>query len=708
MAKKKVNKKNKKWKITNLVFAFFLLIIIGLYIQYCYLSLSKKIYGRDMEKFAANRNTVSTELIAERGKIYDINGEELALNVKSYTLIAYLDKSRDIDKNHPKHVVDKEETAKKLSEVLDADYNYIYERLNAELYKVQFGHYGRNITELKKIEIEKLKLPGISFEESFTRYYPNGNFASQVIGYAKADDDGIISGKLGIESKYNKKLKGTNGYYSYQKDSNGYKIPDTPEERQEALNGDDIYLTIDSNIQRFVEKAITSLKEEYTPDWALIEVMNAKTGAILGSGDTTGFDPNDIPEEMSYENPLVSYVYEPGSTMKIYTYMCAMEKGVYNGSEIYKSGSFKIGDDTINDWIKAGWGDISYDAGFEYSSNVAIANLITNHLSLKELKSCQEKFGFGSTTGIELSHEARGSLSYKYPIEVVAAGYGQGILTTPVQHLQALSVIANDGYIVKPHIISKTVNSQTGKETVTKTSKSKTRIVSKSTINQIKNLMEKVVSDDWATGHKYYIENYDIIGKTGTAQIYENGHYLTGDTDYVTSIALMYPKDDPQIIIYAAIKKPSKNHNSALTDNIKELIRNIAKYQGTFSDYEAEVASKTMTLQNYQGKNPNDVINKLTNYNINIVVIGNGDKVIKQSPNKNNKVTYGDRLFLLTNGDKISMLDMTGWTRADVVSFCKLVGIECSFEGNGYVISQSIAASSDATGKLNIVLEEKH
>ena len=191
--------KLKKWKTPKRFFILFFLVIVALYIQYGYLSLSKKIYGIDMKKFASSRNTVITQLLAKRGTIYDSKDNILALNITSYTLIAYLDSSRTNDKKNPKHVVDKEYTAKKLSEVLNADYDYILNRLKKDSYQVEFGNIGRNITELTKIEIENLNLPGIEFVESSTRYYPNGNFASYIVGYAKNNDQGIIEGKLGIE-----------------------------------------------------------------------------------------------------------------------------------------------------------------------------------------------------------------------------------------------------------------------------------------------------------------------------------------------------------------------------------------------------------------------------------------------------------------------------------------------------------------------------
>ena len=704
MKKKKKNKKT-RWNVSNLIFLFFLLGILILYGQYVYLSLSKSIYGINMKEFAANRNTIKKEKIAERGKIFDVNGDTLALNVTSYTLIAYLDENRLDSNKNPMYVKDKEDTARKLSEVIGADYEYVLERLYKKQYQVQFGNYGRNITELKKKEIESLNLPGISFEKTVNRYYPAGNFASHIIGYAKADDSGNIKGMLGIESKYDDKLTGVNGYEKYEQDKFGYKIPDTPEENVAAIDGDDIYLTIDSSIQRFVESAIYKVDSEYEPEWTIIEVMDAKTGEILGSSSSKSFDPNNIPSDMDYENPLVSYQYEPGSTMKIFTYMCVMEKGVYNGSETYKSGYFQVDDkDRINDWDKNGWGDISYDTGFEYSSNTAIANLINKHLSKDELKSCFEKYGFGNKTNIELSSEASGSLNFKYPIEILAAGYGQGILTTPIQHLQALSIIANDGTMISPHIVKKEVSKKTGKEIVTKINK-KENVVSQDTVNKIKDLMEKVVADDWATGHKYYIENFNIIGKTGTAQIYENGRYLTGATDYISSISMMYPKDDPKIIIYAATKKPSHNQNYALSDSIQELTKNIAKYYDMFNE-NYNLNNNNNTIDNYISKNLEEAKVSLANINASVVVIGNGDKVIDQYPKKGVKIVNNNKVFLVTNGSETLMPNMNGWSRVDVIRYCDLIGVSYKINGSGYVISQNIEEGKNIDS-IEVTLENK-
>ena len=451
----------KQWKFPKLIFLVFTGCIFLLYLQFAYLSLSPTIYGINMDEFAKKRNTVTRTLYASRGTIYDKDGNTLALNVSSYTVIAYLDKSRSENSSTPKHVVNKELTAEKLAPILNMTSEYILRLLNTKAYQVELGPGGRGITE-------SLGLPGIDFIESHKRYYPNGNFASYVIGYAKQNDveetvngntvtTSVIQGELGIEAKYDDILRGTNGKVTYQQDRSGYKIPDTKETRIDAENGKDIYLTLDANIQRFTEAAVKEVEENYHSEWMMIHVMDAKTGKILATSGVPSFDPNkrDI---TSYENPLTSYVYEPGSTMKTYTYMCALEKGTYDGSATYHSGSIEIGDYTITDWNKKGWGDITFDKGYEYSSNVAVSNMINRFIDKKDLRDCLSKYGFGKVTGIELPREQTGSIRFNYPVEVATASFGQGITTTAVQHLQAMSLIANDGKMLTPQIIEKIVD----------------------------------------------------------------------------------------------------------------------------------------------------------------------------------------------------------------------------------------------------------
>ncbi len=778
-------KSRKKFMAPFYMLIFFVIVIVILFVQFCYLSLSKDVYGINMKEFASNRNTVTNVLTANRGTIYDVDGNVLAQNISSYTLIAYLDSSRTKDESNPQHVVDKEYTATKLATILgEENKNYILERLNKNVKQVEFGSVGKNLTELTKLAIEDLELPGISFTESLKRYYPNGNFASYVVGYSKqytrinikedstydlskyyksffenyknvsinignndiVDKDGTnlvglaegstivqiksgndilavilvnvvdydtvkqmdstIVGELGIESKYDDILQGSDGYTSYQRDKNGYQIPDTPQITKEAIDGSDIYLTIDSTIQRFAETAVMSVVENYDPEWTIFTVMDAKSGSILASATSPSFNPNKLSSDMNYQNPLVSYTYEPGSVMKIYTYMCAVETGKYDGTKKYLSGSYKVDDETtIHDWYKPGWGELSYDTGFSYSSNVAIINIINDYLSLKELKSCLSKYGFGEKTGIELSGEGKGSTKFYYDSEKYSAGFGQGITTTPVQQLQALSIIANNGVMVKPHIVSKVVDPNTKEVVKTKIRKSD-KLVSDTTISKIKDLMESVINPESPTGSKYYLEGYNVIGKTGTAQIYENGRYLEGANDYVVSIALMYPKDDPQIIIYAASKKPKKSANSALPGATKELIKNINKYKAIVGETKDDNISDTSyTLNNYINRSLDEVKKQLDSDGINTTIIGDGKSIINQYPSSNKTILKGDRVFLITNNSNYTMTDLSNWSKSDVKKYCELTNINCKYDGYGYVESQSISVGSKLDSKS--VLEVK-
>ena len=440
----KTRNRKQNWKLPRKVFMLYLVFIFILFLQLVRLSVFKKIYGINMREFALNRNTTSNTIYATRGSILDRDGNSLAINVTSYTVIAYLSPSRTGILEEAQHVEDPEYTAYKLSPILNMSVEKLKELMSQDLYQVELGPGGRGITELKKQEIEALNLPGIDFIEDQKRYYPNGDFASYTIGYAKKTEDGNIIGEMGIESKYDDILKGTDGYEEYQQDLNGYKIPDTKEFRTNPINGSNIYLTLDSNIQRFLETSVKENTEKYKPDWMLISVMDAKTGDVLGSAATPSFNPN-IRDITNYENPLSSFLFEPGSTMKIYTYMCAMEKGTYDGTTEYMSGKYTIGDDTIKDWNGYGWGKINYDLGFEYSSNVAIANILNTILTKQDLKECYHKYGFDEITGIELGRELTSEFNFTYDIEVANAGFGQGILTTPIQHLQALTIISNNG-----------------------------------------------------------------------------------------------------------------------------------------------------------------------------------------------------------------------------------------------------------------------
>ncbi len=696
--------KSKKWPFIKISTVFILISFFVIELRMAYIALSPNVDGINIQEFASRRNTTKKILRANRGVIYDASGDVLARNVTSYTVVAILSSSRS------DRIQNVEEAATKLSPVLNMDKTRLVKLLSQNLYQVELGPEGRGITIQKKEEVEALDITGIEFIEDTKRNYPNGDFASYIVGYAKTyvkDNSKVIIGELGIEGLYNKELTGTDGYFKYEQDTSGRQIPDTPEERVDAKNGNDIYLTIDSNIERFTESAMKELEKNAKPEWGVIALMDAKTGAILASSTTPSFNPNKL-NITNYENPLVSYAFEPGSTMKTYSYMCAIEKGTYEGTKTFESGIIKIeGGGTIKDWNTKGFGTISFDKGFEYSSNTGAVNLMRNFITKQELLDCYKKYGFGEKTGVELSRELSGKISFNYDLEVANATFGQGITTTPIQHLQGLSIIANNGKMLKPYIVKKIVNTSTNEIVYEGKKQESERLVSIDTVNKMKELLKDVVEgkDVYTTGSLYYRENLGIIGKTGTGEIWNNqkGSYESGGYNYIYSFAGMFPYDDPQIIVYAAMKKPTSGPTSNLSKLVKTVASDVSKYLD-LSNVPKETLS-SFGMKNYFNKDINDADME----GVKLFVIGNGNKIIDQYPSVNTMVVENDVVILKTNGKEIKMPSFIGLSLKETKKLCSMLGITCDIEGNGYVINQDIKENTiiDKEMIVKLVLKEK-
>ena len=712
MAKVKKRKKNNikysKGIILISLFLFGLMIL-----RVAQLALSPEVDGVNLKDLASRRTTARETLTAERGSIYTADGDALAQNVSSYKIIAYLDPKRTTNKKKPQHVVNKEETASKLAPILGMKKEEILKYLNKEnVYQTEFGSKGKGLSELTKTKIEELELPGIDFIESYKRYYPKGDFASYTVGYAKEEIDEetseeTITGEMGIEKYYDKILKGKDGYVEYQKDLKGYRIADTPERRQEASQGKDIYLTIDSQIQFFVEQALNNSDINYDWEWFNITIMDAKTGALLATATTPSFDPN-VRDITNYLDPTVSSPYEPGSTMKTFTYMAAMENGVYNGSETYKSGVYTTTDGTeIGDWDRNGWGTITFDKGYAMSSNVGVINLINRHLNSSMLREYYKKLGFGRKTGITLPNEEAGKLDFKYETEIYNAGFGQGITTTPIQNVKAMTALTNDGILLEPYVVKKIVDPDT-KEVILKNKRTEIeRVASTETVQKMIQLMDDCVNGYGNTGSGFRIPSGELIGKTGTAQIAaENGGgYLTGKEDIISSFAGIYPKSDPKLIIYASVKRPSGGSQKPLSNAIKEIVNNASKYYGNDDTKTPEIEISEYKVPSFLNKNIESVKTSLKASGINYKIIGSGTKVIKQYPEKNDKITNKDTVYLITNDSKLKIPNVVGLSSKVANNLLKQLGVKVKLEGVGYVTSQSISENTEITPGLEITLK---
>lgn len=685
-------------------------VMIGRVIQ---LAMSKEIDGINLKQLASKRITKTDIISAKRGNIYSINGDILAQNVSSYKLIAYLDSKRTTNKNKPQHVVDKELTAEKLAPILGMDKKEILNYLNKKAYQTEFGTHGKDLNEITKKQIEDLNLPGLDFYETFKRYYPKGNFASYTIGYAKSSsnsEESTITGEMGIEKQYDKILKGKDGYTTYQKDLKGYKIADTPVITKDAEQGKDIYLTLDENIQFFVEQALNDSNKDYNWEWFHITLLDAKTGAVLATATSPSFDPNKR-DMTNYLDMLCQSAYEPGSTMKTYTYMAAMENGVYNGTETYKSGIYTTSDGTeIGDWNRNGWGVISFDKGYALSSNVGVINLISRHMNSVMLRQYFKKLGFGKKTGIEIPNEVSGSLGFKYETEIYNAGFGQGITTTPIQNVKALTPLTNDGMLLEPYLVSKIVDSET-KEVILENKRTELeRVASTDTVNKMISLMDDTVNGYGNTGSGYRIDSHELIGKTGTAQIAneKSGGYLSGKEDIISSFAGIYPKSNPKVIIYSSVKKPSGGSQKPISNAVKEIVNNLSKYYGENTNT-STIEINNYKVKNYNNKNIDKVKLELENDKVKYIVLGSGNKIIKQTPAAGNTITTNDTIYLITDDNNITIPNVVGLSSKVAKSLLQNLNIKVNLNGVGYVTAQSISAGTPISEgmEINLTLNPK-
>ena len=704
--RKKNNIKFSKMIILASLFLFVLMIA-----RLSQLALASTIDGIDLQHLSRQRTMRTEVLPARRGSIFSNDGEALAQNVSSFRLIAYLSETRTDNPDRPQHVVDKKHTAYQLSTILDMEEEEIYRLLNRDVFQTEFGLAGRNLNELRKREIEALELPGISFIQTYRRYYPKGNFLSYSLGYARTITEQIeerqtevIRGEMGIELYFDQILSGEDGFRTFQRDLRGYRIADTPEIRMEAIEGKDIYLTIDSSIQFFVENALSNAAQ-VGYEWMHITIADANDGSILATATAPAFDPNRR-DMVNFLDTLVSVPFEPGSTMKTFTYMAAMEHGLYNGNATFRSGTFTTSDGTeIGDWNRDGWGHITFDRGFALSSNVGIINIINSGMNATMLRQYFQKLGFGQRTGITLPNESSGNLEFRFETEIFNAGFGQGITTTPIQNIQAMTPLTNDGMLLRPFIVDRIVNPETGEIISQNTREERERVASTQTVQHINRLMDMTVNEPGNTGYHYRLESGELIGKTGTAQIPNprGGGYLLGREEVIVSFSGIYPKSNPEIIIYAAVKRPAGGSQTVLSNAVRDIVDNVSLHYGhDHLGYIEELVE--YTLPSFSNQDPNMMRTRLETLGIQTTILGEGSRVIRQYPPRGSIVTNRDTVFLITNDPNLTVPDVMGLSSTVARELLRTLGINVHLENRGFVVYQNIPPGVPITPDMTVTL----
>ena len=681
-----------------LIFVFFFVWILILNIGQ--MMLIGTVRGHNLSELADKKYKIDSSLQPNRGKIYDRNGNILADNIESYKLVAVVSDKATEDETNPRHVVDIDKTADELSKFIKLDKSKIKNILGKQgVYQVEFGTAGKDISVEDKKKIEELKLPGIEFIATTKRYYPNGSMLGNFLGFAQnSPDSDLITGRLGVEKTFDYYLRGKEGHITYAKDAWGKVVSNIPKVEIKPVDGADIYLTIDKNIQGFIDNTLKDIQDKYEPESAFAIAVSPKTGEILGLGQTPAFNPNTQDNLTSaWSNIFYNSAYEPGSTLKTFTMSIMAENNIYKPDSFYRSGSYQVEDATIFDWNKIGWGTITQRHGFQQSSNTLMLTLL-NELGTEKLKTGLENFGFGKSTNSLYGNEATGDLVFNNKVSASTTVFGQGSTVTAMQMVQAETAILNDGQMLSPYFLQrvhdKTIDKDVniGKRTVVGNP------ISKHTADIMKEELYGVVNGTWAQGgKKYAVENYSVSGKTGTAEVVDpkTGTYYKSPYKVMHSFIGYAPTEDPQVILYVGLKLPSKelgasNANGA-SEIFKPIMENTLNYLNVKKSNDSD-EKQSYRMENFVGQSYDTTLVKLQQKTKNIITIGSGENITGQYPSEGNVIRQDERVFLLVSEENIIIPNFVGWSKVDVLNYAKLSGIDIEIEGNGFAKQQSIPA----------------
>lgn len=689
VSKSHVNR-NVVGRLLQISMAFVFLLFVG---RFLYLSISKTIAGENISERVSNLYKRDEILKSVRGAIYDNSGNVIAEDSHSFTLYAILDKSSLDYKGKPMYVVDKEKTAEKLSTVIPLSEKKILKYLHPKhkAYQVEFGTAGSGISLATKKKIMAMHLPGIHFDETPSRLYPNGRFASHIIGIAQPFNDKKthsinLIGTMGIEKYFNKVLSGKDGRRIAWVDAGEYQLPGGQHSYKAPINGNNIYLTIDSQLQIYLENLLDAVQNKYKPKALTAIVEDVKTGKIRAASQRPTFDPatrkglND-----NWRNILVQDSYEPGSVFKILSITAAIQEGKYNPKEYCRSGSITFNGSTIHDWNYTGWGAIPFEQAFPRSSNIGMSILV-NRLGRHTWRRYLDNYHIGKKTNITLPDENSGLINIHSQIDQAVTSFGQGITVNALQMMQVYSALANSGQMLKPQLVEKIVSSSGKVIKRYKKIKVGKPVYSQETAQTTLKLMRDVVEKEYGTGTTYKIPGKSIAVKTGTAQIAGiHGGYLKGDRNYLFSVVGLTPADNPRYCIYITMKQPqimSDPPETIMSLIFKPLINRVSVSS------KVDMMGEQITIPSVKGQSREQAVRLLEKMGLYVETIGSGNKVEAQSILANTKVNPNSKIIIFTGGI-IRCPNMKGWTIKQVTQFANISKVKVEVLGKGKVYKQS-------------------
>ena len=700
-----------------------------LIIRLSYIMLVKR---EDYSSRAEEQWTSEVRIDARRGRILDRNGNELAVSANVYRIDFDLNSIRQYLKKNSKTTDD---IASLIAEAVGIEASTVKDKLET---KLSNGSDAGSATLVRRIEkdiadkVNELNIQGVIVSPDTKRYYPEGQFLSHVLGSTNSDGQGLT----GVELQYNEYLSGVPGLRVTELDRNSEALDYTISNFTAPIDGKDVTLTIDKNLQAIAEKVAEKGLVDNKAKSVRILMMNPQNGEILAMVNEPDFDPNNpfsgyedfIGEtdaeklQRMWRNSLVNDTFEPGSIFKVITMSTAIEEGLVSESDTFNcGGSLQVGPHTIKCWKRGGHGSQILPEILQNSCNVGFMKLgekIGSETLVKYIK----KFGFGQVSGVDLPGEARGiikSADNMNDADLATISFGQTNTVNAVQYMAAYNAIVNGGTLIQPHIMKSVSHEDSNGNTILDEEfepKKTDNIISESTAATLRDYLERTVNQGGS--NKTYIEGYHIGAKTGTAQKVNpvTGGYESGK--YISSMAAFATIDNPQLTVFISIDEPSNGayYAGVVTAPLgKVLLEDVFNYLDSEFSQDENVILKDVVIPELRGLSVSEAKKVLKDdYNLECTVEGDGDTITSMNPYPGYTIKEGSTINLYTDENAtynkdVIMPDVRGYSKESVIKLLDSLNIKYSLQGDGVVINQSIPSgeliSEGATVKLTLSAE---
>lgn len=696
------------WSLKKRLLAALSLVIALFVVLAGWLLYVQIIWGPELQRMALNQWTRTTSLTAARGDILDVNGNVLATNGTVYKVVLW---PSLIDSS------DRERISAELSSLLGMDYDVVLDRVSSTQYRERI--LKRQISVETRDAVDALQLgKGVGTALDSKRYYPNGTLFSQIIGFTNIDN----VGQSGLELSFDKYLSGVNGKQIAETDSSGNTLAYGSVEYIDPIDGYDIVLTGDSVLESYLEKALEEALEVNNAKSAQGIIMDCNTGAILAISSLPDYDPNNPPRddltllaELS-RNRIVTDSYEPGSTFKIVTLAAAIDSGAVSlDSSFFCNGSYLVNGESIHCWKTAGHGSQTLTKAVENSCNCAFMQMALS-MGVEEFYDYIYAFGFGQTTGSGLIGESGGIVTHEKYIkenDLARIGFGQSIAVTPLQLCAAVCAAVNGGYLHEPYIVQRVLDNN-GSVVYEADTTPIRQVLSEETSAKVRTILQSVV--DNGTGRNCKIEGYNVGGKTGTAQKYdEYGRISAGS--YICSFIGFAPAENPQYVCLILVDEPQVSQifgSTVAAPFVKMVLEDTLHYSGILASHQ----SQTVEIPNVTGMTTAEAEAALTEKGL-CAVFQCDDVVTAQVPSAGSEVVVGYSVLLYTAMTAIdptlpvdaavyvTVPDLTGMTPLEAYNALTALGL--TFESNaddpsGTAYMQSITPGTNAAYGTAIVV----